>query len=164
MRLYLVREVWYPLRIVSKHAHYSTERAYICWKRIVMEGAKSLLFWFDDAITHTVTKYVDRCPRFHRLGFIGGKTSPLNCFMELLHIFIMFLLVSPCYCNVVQIWEGVPAWVLPLRPSCPSLSGTRQLRWSHQKVYDRIGRVSHWLQNLCTSDHILLLASGVKHF
>ena len=106
-RLYLVREVWYPLRIVSKHVHYSTERADICRRRIVLEEAKSLLIWFDDAITHTVTKYVDRCLRFHRLGFVEGKTSQLNCCMELLHIFIMFLLVSPCYCNVVQIWEGV---------------------------------------------------------
>ena len=63
--------------------------------------------WFDDTITHTVAKYVDRCLRFHRLGFIEGKTSPLNCFMERLHIFIMFLLVSHCYCNVFQLWEGV---------------------------------------------------------
>ena len=72
-----------------------------------MEGAKSLLLWFDDTITHTVTKYVDRCLRFHRLGFVDGKTSPLNCFLEPLHIFIVFLLVSPCCSNVVQIWEGV---------------------------------------------------------
>ena len=93
--------------MVSKHAHHSSERADICWRRIILEGAKSLLIWFDDNITHAVTKYVDRCLRFHRFGFIEGKTSPLNCFMELLHIFIMFLLVSPCYCNVVQIWEGV---------------------------------------------------------
>ena len=34
------------------------------------------------------------------LKSMGDSTS--------LHIFIMFLLVSYCYCNVVQIWEGVP--------------------------------------------------------
>ena len=67
----------------------------MCWRRIVLEGAKSLLVWFDDTITHTVTKYVDRCLRLHRLGFVEGKSSPLNCFMERLHMFIMFLLVSP---------------------------------------------------------------------
>ena len=104
---YLVRELWYPRRIVSKHALLSTKRVDICWRRIVLEGAKSLLFWFDDTITHTVTKYVDRCLRFHRLGFVESKISPLNCFLELLHIFIVLLMVSPCCCNVVQIWEGV---------------------------------------------------------